>query len=44
MDRQMIQHDIDQVDTWSARWQMEFNLDNCELISFGRIKTDEHIQ
>ena len=40
MDHQRIQQDIDQLETWAERWQMEFNPDKCEVMHFGRSHTD----
>ena len=39
-DRRRIQQDIDQLETWAERWQMEFNLDKYEVMHFGRSSTD----
>ena len=39
-DRQRIQQDIDQLETWAERWQMKFNPDKCEVMHFGRSNTD----
>ena len=39
-DRQRIQQDIDQLETWVERWQMEFNPDKCEVMHFGRSNKD----
>ena len=39
-DHQRIQQDIDQLETWAERWQMEFNPDKCEVMHFGRSNTD----
>ena len=40
---QRIQQDIDRLETWVERWQMEFNLDKCEVMHFGRSNTDRNI-
>ena len=39
-DHQRIQQDVDQLETWAERWQMEFNPDKCEVMHFGRSNTD----
>ena len=39
-DHQRIQQDIDRLETWAERWQMEFNPDKCEVMHFGRCNTD----
>ena len=39
-DHQRIQQDIDRLETWAERWQMEFNPDKCEVMHFGRSNTD----
>jgi len=31
-----LQQDLDQLGQWSDEWQMEFNLDKCEVVHFGR--------
>ena len=28
---------LDQLGQWADEWQMEFNLDNCEVMHFGRL-------
>jgi len=35
-DRQRIQQDIDRLEPWAERWQMEFNPDKCKVMHFGR--------
>ena len=39
-DHQRIEQDIDQLETWAERWQMEFNPDKYEVMHFGRSNTD----
>ena len=34
-DCQRIQQDIDRLETWAQKWQMELNLDKCEVMHFG---------
>jgi len=31
-----LQQDLDQLGQWANEWQMEFNLDKCEVMHFGR--------
>ncbi|XP_059510326.1 adenylate kinase 2, mitochondrial isoform X1 [Stegostoma tigrinum] len=31
-----LQRDIDSMQRWAEKWQMEFNLDKCEVMHFGR--------
>eukprot|EP00061_Rhincodon_typus_P003342 g19860.t1 len=38
-DRQRVQQDIDQLEAWSEKWQMEFNPKKCEVMQFGRSST-----
>ena len=33
---QRIQQDIDRLENWVEKWQMEFNPDKCEVMHFGR--------
>eukprot|EP00061_Rhincodon_typus_P017571 g46322.t1 len=33
--QKVIQQDLDKLEPWAEKWQMEFNLDKYELISFG---------
>ena len=33
---QRIQQDIDRLENWAEKWQMEFNPDKCEVMHFGR--------
>ena len=35
-DCQRIHQDINRLKTWAERWRMEFNLDKCEVMQFGR--------
>ena len=30
-----MQRDLDQLGQWADEWQMEFNLDKCEVMYFG---------
>eukprot|EP00061_Rhincodon_typus_P001716 g15548.t1 len=30
------QRDVDQMGQWAEEWQMEFNLDKCEVLHFGK--------
>ena len=32
-----LQQDLDQLGQWADEWQMEFNLDKCEVMHFGRL-------
>ena len=32
-----LQWDLDQLGQWADEWQMEFNLDKCEVMHFGRL-------
>eukprot|EP00061_Rhincodon_typus_P005133 g24278.t1 len=34
-----IQQDIDQLEAWAEKWQMEFNRDKCEVMHFGKSST-----
>ena len=31
-----LQWDLDQLGRWADEWQIEFNLDNCKVMHFGR--------
>ena len=35
-DCQRIQQDIDRLENWVEKWQIEFNPDKCEVMHFGR--------
>ena len=35
MDRDALQQDLDRLDEWSQRWQMQFNVDKCSVIHLG---------
>ena len=35
-DCQRIQQDVDRLEKWAEKWQMEFNPDKCEVMHFGR--------
>ena len=39
-DCQRIQQDIDRLENWVEKWQMEFNLDKYEVMHFGRSNSD----
>lgn len=30
-----LQHDLDKVAKWAAKWQMRFSVDKCKVIHFG---------
>eukprot|EP00061_Rhincodon_typus_P014660 g41829.t1 len=30
-----VRQDLDQMGQWAQEWQMEFNLDKCEVLHFG---------
>ena len=32
-----LQWDLDQLGQWADEWQMEFNLDKCKVMHFGRL-------
>ena len=34
-DCQRIQQDIDRLETWAQKWQVEFNPNKCEVMHFG---------
>ena len=34
-DAEILQHDLDRLDEWVNQWQMQYNLDKCEVIHFG---------
>lgn len=31
-----VKYGIDQLEIWSENWQIGFNLDNCDVLHFGR--------
>eukprot|EP00061_Rhincodon_typus_P000477 g11833.t1 len=33
---QKLQQDRDQLGKWAKKWQMEFNIDKCEVLHFGK--------
>eukprot|EP00061_Rhincodon_typus_P014120 g40946.t1 len=35
-----VQWNLDQMGQWAKEWQMEFNLDKCEVLHFGRTNQD----
>ena len=35
-DHQCLQQDLQKLFDWSVKWQMEFNLDKCKVMHFGR--------
>jgi len=35
-DHQCLQQDLQKLFDWSVDWQMEFNLDKCKVMHFGR--------
>eukprot|EP00061_Rhincodon_typus_P005143 g24308.t1 len=39
-DCQGIQQDINQLEAWAEKWQIEFNPDKCEVMQFRRSSTD----
>jgi len=34
-DREALQQDLDRLDQWSQKWQMQFNADKCSIIHLG---------
>ena len=34
-DAEILQHDLDGLGEWANQWQMQYNLDKCEVIHFG---------
>lgn len=37
----MSKEDVDQLEMWVKKWQMDFNLDKCEVLHSGRSKLRE---
>eukprot|EP00061_Rhincodon_typus_P013300 g39589.t1 len=33
---QKLQEDLDQLGKWAKKWQMEFKIDKCEVLHFGK--------
>eukprot|EP00061_Rhincodon_typus_P006576 g27355.t1 len=31
-----VEQDLDKMDQWAEEWQLEFNLDKCEVLYFGK--------
>jgi len=42
---EMLQHDLDRLSVWASALQMQYNVDKCEIIHFGRNnrKTDYYL-
>ena len=34
-DAEILQNDLERLDEWANQWQMQYNLDKCEVIHFG---------
>ena len=34
-DAEMLQRDLDRLSAWTSAWQMQYNVDKCEVIHFG---------
>ena len=34
-DAEILQNDLDRLSEWANQWQMQYNLDKCEIIHFG---------
>ena len=34
-DAEILQNDLDRLGEWTNQWQMQYNLDKCEVIHFG---------
>ena len=41
-DCEKLQRDLDKIGEWSRTWQMEFNLNKCKIMEFGRSKRRVH--
>ena len=37
-----LERDLDKIGEWSRTWQMEFNLNKCKIMEFGRSKRRVH--
>ena len=37
-----LQEDLDKIGRWSRTWQMEFNLNKCKVMEFGKSKRRVH--
>jgi len=35
VDKDIIQHDLDELYNWSVKWQMPFNIEKCSIMHFG---------
>ena len=38
-DCQRIQQDIDRLENWAGKWQVEFNPDKCEVMHFDKFNS-----
>ena len=41
-DCRKLQEDLDRVERWGRKWQMEFNTSKCKVVEFGRSKRRVH--